>query len=187
MLEMEQWMVTGGQIKWWWAPNAQKQTYHSFSNTLSMDDFAYHNMDTIGTVGSFPCEEWWILCFLQANHTSKYRIYTHWNEIYSLSFFYDICNEVHEHMKWLSELWWDHNIVITSLLKYVLNIPFMGYLIQTSNYLQRIFDLAHEISMVDHLAISVETPRIHNGWFCKKWFIELIHMNPKMVLYITIN
>ena len=55
-----------------------------------------------------------------------YLVYVHWNEIYSLSFLCDVCNEVHEHVQWLSELWWDHNIVITSLETYVLNIPIRG-------------------------------------------------------------
>ena len=44
-----------------------------------------------------------------------YLVYVHWNEIYSLSFLCDIFNEFYEHVQWLSELWWDHNIGIASL------------------------------------------------------------------------
>ena len=38
----------------------------------------------------------------------------------------DVCNEVYEHMQWLSELWWDHTTIITSIQIYVLNIPICG-------------------------------------------------------------
>ena len=56
----------------------------------------------------------------------------------------------------------------------------MGYSRRTSNYLKRItlFDLTHMMSMVDPVAIGVETPRIGSGCSLEKEFIELIHMNP---------
>ena len=64
---------------------------------------------------SLDCGMWWILCGLKANQTYMYLVYVHWNEILSFSFLCDICNEVHEHMPWLSELWWDHTIMIIIL------------------------------------------------------------------------
>ena len=42
------------------------------------------------------------------------------------------------------------------------------------------------ISMVDHVAISMETPRIDVEWFFYKELKELNHMNPYMVSYLTI-
>ena len=50
-----------------------------------------------------------------AYHISMYLVDVHWNEIHLLSFMCDVCNEVHDNMQWLSELWWYHNTVITSL------------------------------------------------------------------------
>ena len=52
----------------------------------------------------------------------------------------------------------------------------MGYLSRTSNYPQRIeiFDPTHMMSMVDHVAISVETPRIAYRCSLEKEFTELI-------------
>ena len=41
--------------------------------------------------------------------------------------------------------------------------------------------------MADHIAIGVETLRIASGCSLEKEFTELIHMNPWMVLYLTIN
>ena len=56
----------------------------------------------------------------------------------------------------------------------------MGYLIRRSNYLERITlsDLTHMMSMVDHVAIGVETLRIDSGYSLEKEFIEFICMNP---------
>ena len=51
-----------------------------------------------------------------------YLIYVHWNEIYLLSFLCDICNEVYKHMQWLSEFWWDHDIMISCFQTYVIKI-----------------------------------------------------------------
>ena len=34
---------------------------------------------------------------------------------YPLSFLCNVYNEVHEHMEWSSELWWDHNTTIAGL------------------------------------------------------------------------
>ena len=56
----------------------------------------------------------------------------------------------------------------------------MGYLRRTSNYLERksLSDLTHMMSMVDRVAINVETPRIDSVCYLEKEFTELIHMNP---------
>ena len=56
----------------------------------------------------------------------------------------------------------------------------MRYSIRTSNYPERIAlsDLTHMMSMVDPVAIGVETPRIDSGCSLEKEFIELIRMNP---------
>ena len=43
------------------------------------------------------------------------------------------------------------------------------------------------MSMVDLIVISVETLRIDSGCSLKKAFTKLIHMNPCMVLYLTVN
>ena len=56
----------------------------------------------------------------------------------------------------------------------------MGYSRRTSNYPERITlsELTHIMSMVDHVAIGVETPRIDSGCSLEKEFIELIRVNP---------
>ena len=56
----------------------------------------------------------------------------------------------------------------------------MGYLIRTSNYLERIAlsNPTHMMSMADPIAISVETLRIDSGCSLEKEFTELIRMNP---------
>ena len=41
--------------------------------------------------------------------------------------------------------------------------------------------------MADAIAINVETLRIDSGCSLEKEFTELIHMNPWMVLYLTVN
>ena len=63
----------------------------------------------------------------------------------------------------------------------------MGYSRRTSNYLERIAlsNPSHMMSMVDPIAISVETLRIDSGCSLEKEFTELICMNPWMVLYLT--
>ena len=43
------------------------------------------------------------------------------------------------------------------------------------------------MSMVDLVVINVKTRKIDNGRSLDKDFIELIHMNPSLVLYLTIN
>ena len=43
-----------------------------------------------------------------------YLNFVHSNKIYSLSFLFEVCNEVNEYMQELSELWWDQNTSITS-------------------------------------------------------------------------
>ena len=43
------------------------------------------------------------------------------------------------------------------------------------------------MSMADPVAISVETPRIDSGCSLDKDFTKLIHMNPRIVLYLTVN
>ena len=59
----------------------------------------------------------------------------------------------------------------------------MGYLRGTSNYLKiiTIFNHIHVISMVDLVAIGVETLRIKNECSLEKEFTELIRMNPQML------
>ena len=56
----------------------------------------------------------------------------------------------------------------------------MGYSRRTSNYPERIAlsDMTHMMSMADHVAIGVETPRIDSGCSLEKEFTELIRMNP---------
>ena len=92
----------------------------------------------------------------------------------------DACNEFHEHIQWSSELWWDHNTVIAGLWTYVLNIPIREIFEKDIELSGKIIlsDLTHMMSMVDHLDIGVETPRIDSGWSLKKEFTELIRMNP---------
>ena len=50
----------------------------------------------------------------------------------------------------------------------------------TLNYLERITlsNLIHMMSMVDHVAIGVETPRIDSRCSLEKDFTKLICMNP---------
>ena len=43
------------------------------------------------------------------------------------------------------------------------------------------------MSIDDLLAINVETLRIYSGCSLETEFIELIYMNPSMVLYLTVN
>ena len=54
----------------------------------------------------------------------------------------------------------------------------MGYLRRTSNYPERITlsNPTHMMSMIDLVAIGVETPRIDSGCFLEKEFTELIGM-----------
>ena len=65
----------------------------------------------------------------------------------------------------------------------------MGYSRRTLNYLERrtLSDLTHMMSMADHVAIGVETPRIDRGCSLEKEFTELICMNPRMVLCQIVN
>ena len=56
---------------------------------------------------------------------------------------------------------------------------FVGYLRRTSNYPERIAlsNPTHMMSMVDPIAIGVETLRIDSGCSLEKEFTKLIHMN----------
>ena len=56
----------------------------------------------------------------------------------------------------------------------------MRYLRRTSNYSERITlsNPTHMMSMVDPIAISVETLRIDSGCSLEKEFTELIRVNP---------
>ena len=56
----------------------------------------------------------------------------------------------------------------------------MGYLGKTSNYREIIvvYNPTHIMSMVDLLAIDVETLSIDRGYSLEKEFTKLIHMNP---------
>ena len=57
----------------------------------------------------------------------------------------------------------------------------MGYSRDKSNYPERITlsDLTHMMSMIDPVAIDVETLRIDSGCFLAKELTEMICMNPK--------
>ena len=65
----------------------------------------------------------------------------------------------------------------------------MGYSRRTSNYPERmtLSNPSHMMSMADPIAIGVETLRINSGCSLEKEFTELIHMNPWMVVYLTVN
>ena len=56
----------------------------------------------------------------------------------------------------------------------------MRYLRRTSNYLERIelSNLSHMMSMIDPIAIGVDTLRIDSGCSLEKEFTALIRMNP---------
>ena len=56
----------------------------------------------------------------------------------------------------------------------------MGYSRRTSNYPERItlFDLTHMMSMIDPVAIGVQTLKIDSGCFLEKELAKLICMNP---------
>ena len=56
----------------------------------------------------------------------------------------------------------------------------MGYLRRISNNPERIalYDLTHMMSILDLLAIGVETLRIYSRYSLEKEFTELIRMNP---------
>ena len=47
--------------------------------------------------------------------------------------------------------------------------------------------MTHMMSMIDLVAIDVETIRIDSGCSLENEFSKLINMNPLMVLYLIIN
>ena len=65
----------------------------------------------------------------------------------------------------------------------------MGYSRRTLNYLERIAlsDPTHIMSMANLVGINVETPRMDSGCSLEKELIQLIHMNPSIVLCQTVN
>ena len=65
----------------------------------------------------------------------------------------------------------------------------MGYSRRTLNYPERIAlsNTTHMMSMIDPIAIGVETLRIDSRCSLEKEFTELIRLNPLIVLYLTIN
>ena len=65
----------------------------------------------------------------------------------------------------------------------------MGYSRRTLNYQERIeiSNPIHMMSMVDPIAIGVETLMIYSGCSLEKDFTKFICMNPCLVLYITFN
>ena len=69
--------------------------------------------------------------------------------------------------------------MITSLYTYVLKIPIRGIFEKDIDYHEIIilYDLTHMMSIVDPVAIGVETQRIDSGYSLEKEFTELIHMN----------
>ena len=50
-----------------------------------------------------------------------------------------------------------------------------------------LLDLTHMMSMTDLVAIVMDTPMINNRCSLKKEFIELIYMNPSMILYLNVK
>ena len=58
-----------------------------------------------------------------------------------------------------------------------------------SNYLERktLSNRTHLVSMSDPTTIGVETPGIYSGCSLEKEFTRLIHMNPRMVLFLIVN
>ena len=60
----------------------------------------------------------------------------------------------------------------------------MGYSRRTSNYPERIalYNPTHMMSMVDPVAIIVETLRIDSGCSLEKELTELIHINLLMII-----
>ena len=50
-----------------------------------------------------------------------------------------------------------------------------------------LYDLTHMMSMVDIVAIHMDTLMIDSGYSMKKELIKRIHLNPEMVVYLTIN
>ena len=65
----------------------------------------------------------------------------------------------------------------------------MRYSRRMSHYLERITlsDLTHMMNMIDLVTIGTETLRIDIGCSLEKEFIEVIHMNPSMVLNLAVN
>ena len=65
----------------------------------------------------------------------------------------------------------------------------MRYSRRTLNYLERVvlYDLTRTMNMAYLVTIGVETLRIYNGCSLEKEFIELIYINPLIVLYLTID
>ena len=65
----------------------------------------------------------------------------------------------------------------------------MGYSRRTYNFLERIIfsNPTHMMSIVDLVAIGVETPMIYSGCSLEKEFNELIRMNPSMILYLIVT
>ena len=57
------------------------------------------------------------------------------------------------------------------------------------NYLERIklSYLTHMMSMVDFVAINMKISRIDSWKYFEKEVIELIRMNPYMILYLNVN
>ena len=55
----------------------------------------------------------------------------------------------------------------------------MRYLRRTSNYLEIIVlsNPTHIMTMIDHVVIGVEIPRIDSGYSLEKEFIKFIRMN----------
>ena len=65
----------------------------------------------------------------------------------------------------------------------------MEYSRRISNYSKRITisDLTHLMSMADPVAIDFKTLRIDIWCSMEKEFTELIRMNPRMILDLTVN
>ena len=63
----------------------------------------------------------------------------------------------------------------------------MGHSRRTSNNPERIAlsNPTHMMSIIDPIAIGVETLRIDSGRSLEKEFTELIRMNPRIVIYLN--
>ena len=64
-----------------------------------------------------------------------------------------------------------------------------GYSRRASNYSERIilFDLTHMMNIDDLMTIIVETPRLDSRYSLEEELIELIYMNPQIILCLIVD
>ena len=46
---------------------------------------------------------------------------------------------------------------------------------------------SHFVNMANHMTINMETPRIDSSFSWKEELIELIYINPSIILYLNVN